>query len=347
MKIRRRELNIFSISALDLFASGMGAFVLLALIAMPFFPNTGDSKERIEDLRGEMEAAKARAQDLEDVMARLQQSSDMAAAMASELQLALQQIEEMRTQVQSLQQQLAEAADRSREDALVQQLADAQQALQRAESRAQSLEAAQRELRLPHLDIVICLDVTGSMADQIEGLKQEIASLADVLDRLAPSVGFGLVAFGDRSWQRPMHEFPITSTDNIGRIQSFVSTLTPNMRDSFYMRNLDDPEAVTTAVEIAVGMSWRQESEDRYVIVITDNAAYPERISAALQTASAFASQENHYVSTVRANFARGPVEREAALTFLRSLADAGRGKFVDAAGGESMLSTILLAILD
>ena len=36
MKLQRRELNVFSMSALDLFASGMGAFVLLAITAMPF-----------------------------------------------------------------------------------------------------------------------------------------------------------------------------------------------------------------------------------------------------------------------------------------------------------------------
>ena len=39
MKIRNRDINIFSMSALDLFASGMGAFILLAVMALPFFGN--------------------------------------------------------------------------------------------------------------------------------------------------------------------------------------------------------------------------------------------------------------------------------------------------------------------
>lgn len=40
MKARGRALNIFSMSALDLFASALGAFILLAAIALPFFANT-------------------------------------------------------------------------------------------------------------------------------------------------------------------------------------------------------------------------------------------------------------------------------------------------------------------
>ena len=45
MKSRNRELNIFSMSALDLFASAMGAFILIAFVLLPYFPNTGDAEE--------------------------------------------------------------------------------------------------------------------------------------------------------------------------------------------------------------------------------------------------------------------------------------------------------------
>jgi hypothetical protein len=37
MRRRNRELNIFSMSALDLFASAMGAFILITLILMPYY----------------------------------------------------------------------------------------------------------------------------------------------------------------------------------------------------------------------------------------------------------------------------------------------------------------------
>ena len=37
MKNRSREINIFSMSALDLFASALGAFILIAIVLMPYF----------------------------------------------------------------------------------------------------------------------------------------------------------------------------------------------------------------------------------------------------------------------------------------------------------------------
>ena len=55
MKTRNREINIFSMSALDLFASAMGAFILIAFVLFPYFPNTGDSQERVADVRAQLE----------------------------------------------------------------------------------------------------------------------------------------------------------------------------------------------------------------------------------------------------------------------------------------------------
>ena len=230
MKLQRRELNVFSMSALDLFASGMGAFVLLAITAMPFFPNTGDSQERVEDLKGQLETAESRSQDLENLVAKLHESNSIEEALSVELTESLRQAEEMKNEIRELEIQLAQSVSASREQELEQQLATAQKALQDAETQVQTLQTTQSELTIPHLDIVICLDVTGSMQYQIEGLKREISSLTEVLDRISPSVGIGIVAFGDRRWQRPMHEMDIVETTSMGRIQAFVNRLTPTCK---------------------------------------------------------------------------------------------------------------------
>lgn len=346
MKLQRRELNVFSMSALDLFASGMGAFVLLAIIAMPFFPNTGDSQERVEDLKGQLESAESRSQDLENLVAKLHESNSVEEALSVELTETLRHVEEMKNEIQKLENQLAQSVSASREQELEQQIAAAQKALQDAEIQVHTLQTTQSELTIPHLDIVICLDVTGSMQYQIEGLKREISSLTEVLDRISPSVGIGIVAFGDRRWQRPMHEMDIVETTSMGRIQAFVNRLTPNMQDPRANLNLDNPEAVATALQRGIAMSWRSESERRYIIVITDNAAYPNRESMALTAARSFASQNNQFVSTVRANLGFPGPDQIAALRFLRELSEAGQGNFVDAAGGESILSSVLLAVL-
>ena len=66
MKPRSRELNIFSMSALDLFASAMGAFILIAFVLFPYFPNTGDSAERVAEVRAQLEQVQAALAACED-----------------------------------------------------------------------------------------------------------------------------------------------------------------------------------------------------------------------------------------------------------------------------------------
>ena len=66
MKARSRALNIFSMSALDLFASALGAFILLAVIALPFFANTAQLDDasllgQITQAREELAQAQAEA----------------------------------------------------------------------------------------------------------------------------------------------------------------------------------------------------------------------------------------------------------------------------------------------
>ena len=55
MKSRSKEINIFSMSALDLFASALGAFILIAVVLFPYFPNTGDSEVRVAEVRAQLE----------------------------------------------------------------------------------------------------------------------------------------------------------------------------------------------------------------------------------------------------------------------------------------------------
>ncbi len=356
MKLRRREINVFSMSALDLFASGMGAFILLAVMALPFFPNTGDSEERIEDIkeqlaevRDERDTARDRASGLEQVLAKMQRDADVQQVLQEALNDALRQVEDTKREVRNLEEALAEAKelqpDEGSNDALEEALEEAQRQRENAENRARGLEDALANAKMPDIDIVICLDVTASMTGQIEGLKQEISVLAGILDRLTPSAGIGIVAFGDRTWMQPIHVQQIVPTSNLRQLESFVQILTPNM-DPYALRNQDGPEALATALERGIALDWRAASERRYVIVVTDNAAYPERETAALQMARRFAAMEGQYVATVRANFVPFLSDRQAADRFLPQLAMAGNGQFVDAAGGESMVGSLLLAIL-
>ena len=62
MKLRNREINIFSMSALDLFASALGAFILLTVVSLPYFSNTGSSDADVAKIRKDLSKAKSALQ---------------------------------------------------------------------------------------------------------------------------------------------------------------------------------------------------------------------------------------------------------------------------------------------
>ena len=320
MKQRNREINIFSISALDLFASALGAFILLSLVFVVFFTMTArtpvpEAPEPVPTQCPEVPAPAA-----------VECPEPTPPSPGTEAALARTQAE-----LAACQAQLANA--HSEKQALAAHCAAVEQ-------QVGALEQAVRELRIPPLDIVICMDVTGSMAGQIEGLKQEIDDLALVLDRLAPSVGIGIVTYGDRLFNRVVEMHPIVRTDAMGSLRQFVRALEPKGTTMFRYPNPDYPEALDRGLADAIALNWRPESERRYVIVIADAAAYPEEQDNAFARAARFAETQGQHVSTVM-------VARRDAEVFFRQLATAGRGEFVDGVGGQSMIASVLLAILD
>lgn len=59
MRRRSREINIFSLSALDLFASAMGAFIIIAVILFPYYLKTHTKSDIVKE---KSELAKLREQ---------------------------------------------------------------------------------------------------------------------------------------------------------------------------------------------------------------------------------------------------------------------------------------------
>ncbi len=200
--------------------------------------------------------------------------------------------------------------------------------------------------QLPHLDLVIALDITSSMGPQVAALKAEVGQLSDLLSRMAPSFGIGLVAFGDRQWERPTTTFSLRRvsgpTLNRAAFRGFVNNLSVRMGLGRGGNN-DPPEAFLAALTEAARMPWRPESERRVIVLVTDHPAYPEEVNRTIATATAIARLPGHRVSTVYINsqgFADPQVE-----SFLQSVANAGRGQFVREVGG-SLTVNLLLSLL-
>lgn len=100
-------------------------------------------------------------------------------------------------------------------------------------------------------------------------------------------------------------------------------------------------EALATALDRAVRLNRRSVRQRRRIVVVTDAPPYPETEQATVHTARSFASRPGQTVSAVMVLHPRADPDR-----FMRSLAAAGNGSFIDARGGETMLASLLLAIL-
>jgi len=76
MKKKNREINIFSISALDLFASAMGAFLLIAVMALPYYLKIDkDIIEQKNKLEKELKQTIQKLSKCEQVIAQQQQQN--------------------------------------------------------------------------------------------------------------------------------------------------------------------------------------------------------------------------------------------------------------------------------
>ena len=200
-------------------------------------------------------------------------------------------------------------------------------------------EPAPRTSLLPETDIVFVLDTTGSMYREIESLKRELHILVQVLERMMPSVGIGVVTFNDRLQRPPARHHPLRGLTNdedaIRDINRFLRSISITDAQG---SNDDIAEAVLIALRVALGTSFREHVRHRIVIVITDAYAYDDEIAATLRLARAFAREEGQRISTVHVR------DSSDAQEYLRALAEAGGGEFVPDRG--SILANVLLGIL-
>ena len=93
MKKRRREISIFSMSMLDLFASALGAFMLITIVLLPFFPNlniSGLEEAELEREKATLEQAKA---ELEQAKTELERERAMLEQQTAKLEQEKAQLE--------------------------------------------------------------------------------------------------------------------------------------------------------------------------------------------------------------------------------------------------------------
>jgi uncharacterized protein YegL len=127
------------------------------------------------------------------------------------------------------------------------------------------------------LDVLFLIDATGSMADEINQLKENIRAIAAQIDALPaqPDVRFGLVTYRDRG-----DEFVTRAADFTPDVEQFADILSGVYADG----GGDYPEDLNEALSRAVhGPEWRVQDTVSLIFLVADAPPHLDY------------GQENHY----------------------------------------------------
>ncbi len=314
----KRNLEVISISALDLFASALGVFILMSVLLFPYYLRQPSTERDLEGAR----AANAQAG----------LSMTEAQLIASQAEDAMAEAEALRSKaIDELQQ-----ADASKAEA-EQVFAIAARRAKDSEQKKAAEEDAEARLNLTDLDLVFVMDATGSMGQELRDVQVNLLGLVRVLQRLAPSLNVGFVAFKDRSDEYLTRTFPLApmNSANLAGLQRFVERLSARGGG-------DRPEPVSAGLGKATSMNWRREALG-WIIVVGDAAEHRNRQSQVLEQVRRFHRYTplNLIQRRVSSIFTG---RNRAGRQFYQRLAKAGGGDYVDHQG--RMIESILLSIL-
>ena len=314
----RQSLEVLSISSLDLFASALGVFILIAILMFPYYLRQPSIEADLEGARQELSAAGQSA-------AAAQQSAREVAEQRAQAEAELAQA---RKTLQDAEALARETADN---------LAKATKEVATASQDLGSLGKKVASLAITDLDLVFVMDTTGSMKNELLDVQVNLSGIIRVLHRLAPTLNIGFVAYKDRTDEYITRVFPMTpmTAANLDRILTFVRQMTARGGG-------DVPEPVDQALQEAMRMTWRAEAQGK-IIVIGDEPAHAPNWGRTFEMAAAFhkdvpSGALPRSVSTIFSG------QKPRAREFFRRLADAGGGEF--AAHRGQMIESVLLSVL-
>ncbi len=225
MRSPNRDTSVFSTSAIDLFASALGAFILLVMILFPYYRNAGsaDSWAEVEDLmqkrrlaRGEIENLLADNEQSQSDLERLQRINAGIEQSLSRLRMELQ---DAKTQVAEMEvpEPVIEDVPEPSPTAIV-----------------NGVEFSILGLATEAKSFVIVVDMSGSMMSYSDLM---FSSVVDILAPLKPDNSFAIIGF--QGAPAPyIHTFPRSNRlvqatpENLQAAREYASSLSQRFAGS-------------------------------------------------------------------------------------------------------------------
>ena len=315
MKTPRRQLSIFTMSALDVLAMSTGVFVLLVVLLMPYYRREHDAHAELEAVRVAQAETVSRVRTVAADATLL--AGEAAALEAEALRLA--------GAAASIEAQTAARKERA--------------------SRQSNTEVeGGGNVETPvvdKLDLVFAIDTTASMGPVLREVAAALGSVVRILESLVPSVRVGVVAYRDRdTGLPPLDVLPLRpAKGELAEVVAFIESLAASPVGS---RTIE--EDVNLGLQAAIAMPLRADARQA-IVVVGDAAAHSDEQPEALSRARQFVDRED--LRSVSALYTATPSSTaygNRSRNFFMALASAGEGDFNDHAG--SMIESILLSVL-
>jgi hypothetical protein len=228
---RRAAFETLSMSALDLFASALGVFVLISILMFPYYLKMPSIEAGLAGAKDELAATTAAGAAAAQRLAAAEQAK---AAAEADLQAARARL------------QRAQAA------------AAAQPPPQPREAPRKNLAP----LTIQDLDLVFVMDTTGSMGRELADLQANLIAIVNILHRMAESLRVGFVAYKDEGDVYLTRDFQLRAMtgQDVAAMVGFVRSLEASGGG-------DVPEPVDAALQVALAMPWRADGQGRIIVI--------------------------------------------------------------------------------
>jgi Mg-chelatase subunit ChlD len=310
-----------SVSALDLFASALGVFIILTSVSLPFIFNTSQSTAK-NLLQAELEAEIKSTSNTDEAVEKL-----------------IKIIMALKIEVEELKKTADEIEEYEKAKTLTSKVEQLEQALKNTEK---TLEATLQERKktemIPPIDIVIALDTTGSMTDELRSLQGGVIYLSRILMKWSESPAVGIIEIMDQCDYSRRKKFALQeiNSTSLKNLQQFVYSM-GRMNTSC---NIDMEEGIHLALREALTVNWRDDVNKRVIILMSDFPPYRHMLNEVQRSITNFTSKKNQTVSIVHPVNAYSTNEH---VSIMKNLARLGKGQYIDGAG--SIIGAIILAL--
>ena len=192
MKSRRRNISVFSISALDLFAAALGAFILIVLVLFPYY-RLGGTDVSFEELEDMVEKRRLVASSTQTEMSQIR-------ALRAEIRFLDKQYMSTEKNMSVIEDKLQEVLKQTSEVEIPKPppIPDAsptpvpEPTVQPPRSTGKGVEFSILGIATNKKNIVIVVDMSGSMEDHTSKVEQ---ALEEILSQMQPDNRFVILGY--------------------------------------------------------------------------------------------------------------------------------------------------------